>query len=319
MAELQIAIAGDLHDQWDDSDHRLLAAIRPDALLLVGDLSDGDGRIPGLLRRLPLPLACVLGNHDAGKDPSGGSLQRQIDRLADLHCGWGLRTLEPPGLAVAGGRPATAGGGHHLSRAATAVFGPVGLEESAARISRAALAADPTLPLVLLAHCGPAGLGGEARDPCGRDWKRQACDWGDQDLAVAIAAIQRQRSLPLVVFGHMHHTLRRSQGERITFRRDRRGTAYLNAACVPRHGQDPQGRQLRHFSWVQLDRHGLRHASHRWYGLDGALLYEQLLWQAPVLPQPRPGQTDPIDPTDPTTPSDPTAVPLPLARPLSPC
>lgn len=302
MAELQIAIAGDLHDQWDDSDHSLLAAIRPDALLLVGDFSDGDGRIPSLLRRIPLPLACVLGNHDAGKDPSGGRLQRQIDRLAELHCGWGLRTLEPPGLAVAGGRPATAGGGHHLSRAATAVFGPVGLEESAERICRAALAADPALPLVLLAHCGPAGLGGEARDPCGRDWRRQACDWGDQDLALAISRIQRLRPLPLVVFGHMHHTLRRSQGERITFRRDRRGTAYLNAACVPRHGRDPQGRELRHFSWVQFGQGGLRRASHRWYGLDGALLYEQLLWEAatpPASPWPLTGPAAAAEPLNP--------------------
>ena len=41
LAELNIAIAGDLHDQWDHSDHELLDRIRPDALLLVGDLSDG--------------------------------------------------------------------------------------------------------------------------------------------------------------------------------------------------------------------------------------------------------------------------------------
>lgn len=283
-AELQIAIAGDLHDQWDASDQRLLEQLHPDALLLVGDLSEGGGRIPALLAGLSLPLACVLGNHDGGRDPSGTTLRRQLDRLGDLHCGWGLRSLQPPGLAVVGGRPATAGGGHHLSRAAKAVFGPVGLEESAERIRRAALAADPHLPLVLLAHCGPAGLGGEARDPCGRDWKRPACDWGDQDLALAVERIRRERPLPLVVFGHMHHSLRRSQGERISFLRDRRGTAYLNAACVPRHGRDAGGRELRHFSWIELDASGLRHASHRWYGLDGVLHYEQRLWQAPPPP-----------------------------------
>jgi uncharacterized protein (TIGR04168 family) len=284
--ELQIAIAGDLHDQWDGSDHRLLAAIRPDALLLVGDFSEGGGRIPNLLRELALPVACVLGNHDAGRDPSGGRLQRQLDRLGELHCGWGLRTLQPPGLAVVGGRPATAGGGHHLSKASRAVFGPVGMEESADRICRAALAADPSLPLLLLAHCGPSGLGSDADAPCGRDWKRPACDWGDQDLALAVERIQRQRSLPLVVFGHMHHSLRRSQGERLTFLRDRRGTAYLNAACVPRHGHDPSGRELRHFSWIDLNGEGLQRASHRWYRPDGTLLYEQLLWQATEAPTP---------------------------------
>lgn len=246
----------------------------------MGDLSDGGGRIPGLLRELALPVACVLGNHDAGRDPSGSRLQLQLERLGELHCGWGLRTLAPPGLAVVGGRPATAGGGHHLSKAATSVFGPVDLEESAARIGRAAAAADPALPLVLLAHCGPTGLGGEARDPCGRDWKRPACDWGDQDLALAITRLQRQRSLPLVVFGHMHHRLRRGQGERISFLRDRRGTAYLNTASVPRHGTDANGRSLRHFSWVVFTGATLASVSHRWYGLDGQLLYEEMLWRA---------------------------------------
>ena len=60
-----------------------------------------------------------------------------------------------------GGRPASAGGGFHLSRGAQAVFGPVGMEESARRIVSAAQAADPELPLILLAHSGPSGLGSE--------------------------------------------------------------------------------------------------------------------------------------------------------------
>ncbi|MFO0119317.1 MAG: TIGR04168 family protein, partial [Cyanobium sp.] len=175
---------------------------------------------------------------------------------------------------------ATAGGGHPLSQAATAVVGPVEVEASARRIERAALAAEPAVPLVLLAHCGPTGLGSEARDPCGRDWKRQPCDWGDHDLALALERIRARRPVPLVVFGHMHHTLRRQQGERITFLRDRRGTAYLNAACVPRHGEDVHGRPLRHFSWIHLGQEGVERASHRWYGLGGELLYEELLWCA---------------------------------------
>ena len=55
MGVLQIAVAGDLHDQWDHSDHAVLDVIRPDALLVVGDMSDGRTRIPGLLRQLRLP------------------------------------------------------------------------------------------------------------------------------------------------------------------------------------------------------------------------------------------------------------------------
>jgi len=281
LAELRIAIAGDLHGQWDASDEQVLQHIAPDALLVVGDLSDGQERIPARLAALPLPLACVLGNHDCGRDASGRTLQRQLDVLGSLHCGWGLRELRPPGLAVVGGRPASAGGGFQLNRGTLAVFGPQSLGESAARISAAALAADPALPLVLLSHCGPSGLGSAIADPCGRDWKRPACDWGDQDLALAIDQIRPQRPLPLVVFGHMHHRLRRGQGERRSFCIDRAGTAYLNSACVPRHDHDPQGRALRHFSWVELRDGRLMEASHRWYSPNGDLLYRQTLHRAP--------------------------------------
>lgn len=277
--DLQLAIAGDLHNQWDHSDEELLLTLAPDGVLVVGDLSNGQARIPLALARLPLPLACVLGNHDGGRDASGEVLRRQLDLLGERHCGWGLRELKPPGLAVVGARPATSGGGYHLSQPMRAVYGPVELEESVERICSAALGADPTLPLVVLAHCGPSGLGSEASDPCGRDWKPPACDWGDKDLALAIARIRRDRPLPLVVFGHMHHQLRRGGGERLTFLQDRQGTMYLNAASVPRHGVDEYGRPLRHLSWVQLGSKGeVRRVAHRWYGLDGTLLYEQLLW-----------------------------------------
>jgi uncharacterized protein (TIGR04168 family) len=283
LAELRIAIAGDLHGQWDASDEQLLERLAPDALLVVGDLSDGNPRIPQRLAALPLPLACILGNHDAGRDPSGRTLRRQLELLGERHCGWGLRELRPPGLAVVGARPATAGGGFHLNRASQALFGPLSLEESAQRIVAAAAAADPALPLVLLAHCGPSGLGSEVADPCGRDWKRPACDWGDQDLALAIDRIRRHRPVPLVVFGHMHHRLKRGQGERRTYCRDRGGTAYLNCADVPRHGRDGQGRELRHFSWVVLRDGQPVELSHRWYGLDGQLLYQQTLHREAAL------------------------------------
>jgi len=37
-------------------------------------------------------------------------------------------------------------------------------------------------------------------------------------------------------------------------------------------------------SWVQLSCAGaVEQASHRWYGLDGTLLYEQVLWPHPRL------------------------------------
>ena len=66
------------------------------------------------------------------------------------------------------------------------------------------------------------------------------------------------------------------------FCRDRAGTAYLNTACVPRHGSDAAGRDLRHFSWVEFSGQQLVHVSHRWYGLGGELLYEERLFEVPT-------------------------------------
>jgi uncharacterized protein (TIGR04168 family) len=84
----------------------------------------------------------------------------------------------------------------------------------------------------------------------------------------------------------MHHRLKRGQGERRSFHRDGAGTVYLNTACVPRHGVDGQGRELRHLSWVTLRRGdrpgapaGLARVSHRWYGPAGELHYEETLWR----------------------------------------
>ena len=249
---LQLAIAGDLHGQWDHHDDGVLAKLAPDALLVVGDLADCDVRLPLRLRKLSLPVACVLGNHDAAKDSSGRTLGRMEQALGALHCGWSLRLLNPPGLAVVGGRPGSAGGGFHLSQAVKSHWGMMNLFDSADRITKAALSAPIEFPLVLLSHAGPSGLGSAAADPCGKDWKPPACDWGDQDLQEAILRIRKQRPIPLVVFGHMHHRLRRGAGNRRTLHRDRQGTIYLNAACVPRHRQCDENGPLRHFSWVEL-------------------------------------------------------------------
>ena len=282
---LRLAIAGDLHGQWDHHDVALLESLCPDALLVVGDLADGDERLPRRLRQLDLPVACVLGNHDAAKDRTGSTLARMEQALGPLHCGWQLRLLDPPGLAVVGGRPGSAGGGFHLSQPVRAHWGELSLLESAARISSAALKAPDHLPLVLLAHCGPSGLGSGANDPCGRDWKRPACDWGDQDLQEAIQRIRRQRPLPLVVFGHMHHRLRQGSGQRRTVHHDRQGTVYINAACVPRHRLAPCGTALRQLTWVELGSDGtVLLAAHRWYSPDGELVENHALTISGAVP-----------------------------------
>ena len=219
----------------------------------------------------------ILGNHDRGRDRSGAVLRQQLVLLGDKHCAWGQRNWRKPALSVIGARPCSAGGGYQLSKAVEAVFGPVSLQESATRIADAANQAPSDLPLVVLAHCGPSGLGSDPASPCGRDWKTPAVDWGDQDLALALDLMARRRPADLVVFGHMHHQLKRSGGLRRSLLQDRRGTAYVNAACVPRVGVDQLGRALMHFSWAEFDDARLTHLSHRWYGPDGALIHEEAL------------------------------------------
>ena len=258
----------------------MLTQLAPDAVLFVGDLSDGDLRLTKAITQLPHPVAVILGNHDRGKDSSGGVFQRQLDLLGDLHCGWRMRQWSLPPIGVVGCRPGSAGGGFHLSRAVQAVVGPITLEQSAERIVDACRDVPADWPLVLLAHSGPTGLGSEAVAPCGRDWKQPACDWGDADLALALDRLATRRRPELVVFGHMHHRLKGRQGERSTYQRDRHGTVFLNAACVPRRGLDADGRHLCHWSWVEFDGGKLVHVSHRWHLPDGTLAYAETLLDA---------------------------------------
>ncbi len=280
LTSLRVAIAGDLHGDWGDRDAELIERLQPDALLFVGDLSDGDLRLVKSITQLSLPVAVLLGNHDRGRDRSGALLQQQISMLGDRHCPWRLRAWSQPALAVVGARPCSAGGGFHLSQAVQAVFGPITEAQSAEWIAGAAREAPSSWPLVVLAHSGPTGLGSEANSPCGRDWKQPHIDWGDRDLAIALDRMQQSRPADLVVFGHMHHQLKGRNGERITFHRDRRGTCFVNAACVPRIGLDDSGRPLHHLTWVEFSGTKASLVSHRWYRPSGELSYEQTLHRA---------------------------------------
>ena len=127
-----------LHGAWGDADEQLLQRLNPDAVLFVGDLADGDLRLTRRITRLPFPVAVILGNHDRGRDRSGGILEQQLAVLGDLHCAW--RAIQWPELplTIVGARPCSAGGGFHLSKAVEAVYGPVSLEASADRIVQAA-------------------------------------------------------------------------------------------------------------------------------------------------------------------------------------
>ena len=278
LSFLRLAIAGDLHGAWCDDDLALVLKLKPDALLFVGDLSEGDLRLVKQIQQLPLPIAIILGNHDRGHDSSGRLLQAQLSLLGELHCGWQLRNWQQPPLAVVGARPCSGGGGFFLSKAVQAVYGPMTSRQSADRIVEAAGYAPLNWPLVILAHSGPTGLGSEPNSLCGRDWKRPSMDWGDQDLAIALDEIRVKRIPDLVVFGHMHHQLKRGLGYRQTFFQDHWGTVYLNAACVPRRGVDESGDSLIHLAWAEFNHSRLCHVSQRWFSSDGSLAFKQTLF-----------------------------------------
>ena len=274
---MNIAIAGDLHGSWLDHDLEVLSKLEPDLVLFVGDLGESDLGASKLIKKLPFPTAVILGNHDRGNDKTGEFLRKQLNLLGQIHCGWSLLESSKLPVAIVGARPCSAGGGYYLSKEVKGVYGQVSLDESVSRIVKAAESAPIDVPLIILAHSGPEGLGSNADSPCGRDWKSPSIDWGDRDLALAIDKLRTKRLPELVVFGHTHHYLRNSEKKRKTFVIDRWGIKYLNAACVPRRGTDSKGNFLCHFSWVEFVNGKLIYASHRWFNNDCLILYEDIL------------------------------------------
>ncbi len=279
---LRLAIAGDLHGSWFKEDQDLLIKLQPDGVLFVGDLGEGDLRLVKSIKELPLPTSVILGNHDRGADRTGDCLRTQLKLLGDIHCGWKLRNWDAPDLSIVGARPCSAGGGFYLSKEVKTVFGALTLQDSVERIVNAARSAPTRHPLVILAHCGPTGLGSTAESPCGRDWKLPEVDWGDQDLSIAIKQIRKFRIPELVVFGHMHHGLKRGGRERATFSMDSWGTAYLNAACVPRRLKDSSGNSLCHLSWAEFEEGKLSLLSHRWFRKDTSIASQKVLFKSTI-------------------------------------
>ncbi|HSG55283.1 MAG TPA: hypothetical protein VLA45_07490, partial [Paracoccaceae bacterium] len=87
--------------------------------------------------------------------------------------------------------------------------------------------------LVFLGHNGPTGLGEAADAIWGCDFKPGGGDWGDPDLAQAIAhARGAGKRVLAVIGGHMH--LQTKHGVQRPWQLERDGTLYLNAARVPR-------------------------------------------------------------------------------------
>jgi len=281
---LRIAIIGDVHDQWDEQDAVALKALQVDLALFVGDFGNEAVEVVRSIAALDIPKAVIFGNHDAWytatpwgrrKCPYDRAqedwVQTQIDLLGKTHVGYGTLDLPELGLTVVGGRPFSWGGSDWKNESFYRDrYGVHNFEESIARIQQAVDAASYST-LLFMGHCGPTGLGDQPESLCGRDWKPLGGDFGDPDLTAAIAYAQASgKSVPLVTFGHMHHSLRhRKDIQRDRLRLDpATQTVYLNAACVPRIVKTDET-CVRNFSLVTL-RHGqVQQASLVW--IDQAL------------------------------------------------
>ncbi|MEM6426695.1 MAG: TIGR04168 family protein [Cyanobacteria bacterium P01_H01_bin.119] len=275
---LKVAVVGDVHDQWGEEDAAALDYLDPDLVLFVGDFGNEAVAVTAAIAALKQPKAAILGNHDAWysathwgrqKCPYDRSqedrVQQQLDLLGPSHVGYGKLDLPEFGLTVVGGRPFSWGGSDWRNKTFYRErYGVHNFQESSDRLCQAVAAASENT-LIFIGHCGPTGLGDAPEDPCGRDWKPLGGDFGDPDLTAAIAFAKRHnKQVPLVTFGHMHHSLRhRKDRLRKRWDSDSYGTFYLNAATVPRVIKTPTSHQ-RNFSWVTLANGQVQSAASVW-------------------------------------------------------
>jgi uncharacterized protein (TIGR04168 family) len=268
-ASARIGIVGDLHGHWDEQDARYFASAGYDLVLFTGDLGSGTQnngvRVARSLGRLAARALVLLGNNDvvaASQIAAELGHQRGLSVLhtltggsharGDVHlCGYSVHTFMLAGrtISIVAARPFSRGGGELSSPEALAESYAVGSMDDSTRKLCALIERAPG-ELIFLAHNGPKGLGDSAIDLWGRDFTAQAGDWGDPDLAAALAhARERERRVLAVVAGHMHSPTRDGRTRR--WQRLRDDTLYLNAARVPRIFEDARG-AFRHHVLLEL-------------------------------------------------------------------
>lgn len=288
---IRIAAVGDVHDQWGEADGVALQHLAVDLVLFVGDFGNEAVDLVRQIAALEMPKASIFGNHDAwysatdwGRkkrpyDPTQEDwVQQQIDLLGIANVGYGRRDFVELGISVVGGKPFSWGGPSWKHRKFYwERYGVDSMEASSQRIIQAVDAAAHNT-LIFLGHCGPAGLGDAPEAICGRDWKPNGGDYGDPDLRIAIDyARDKGRQVPLVTFGHMHHSLRHRQDrlrERIAL--DKAGTTYVNAACVPRQRKGDQGLEC-NFSLIELTADGVVSVEGIWLTAEGIITHREIL------------------------------------------
>ncbi len=248
----RIAVVGDVHSAWQPFDVHYFNQSDYALVLVTGDLGSSARRdgvsIARSLAHLEKRTLIMPGNADApeyAKLAAEFSYQRGRAGLMDALdanprggveiVGYGLHTAELGARSVSliSARPFATGGSVLSSpELLEQSFGVRSLAESSERL-RALVDRATTDALVFLAHNGPAGLGEDAAALWGRDFDPRAGDWGDADLADALAHASARGRRPIaVVAGHMHWRLRGGGLRRWKLERD--GVVFVNAARVPR-------------------------------------------------------------------------------------
>jgi len=246
MPELspQVAIIGDLHSGWNEFDVRYFNQSRYEVLLFTGDLG---GRIARSIASLERAALVMLGNNDVRQYAAitaeltyqrglSGLLSADEGGLVEVTtrtCGFSSHVLSLADLDVTliAGRPFAMGGSEFSFPDALRQSYEVGsLDESRERL-RGLVDSISTEHVVFLSHNGPTGLGAERTDTWGRDFGGMSGDWGDRDLADAVAYARERGRRPLaVIAGHMHWSAKCPRKWCVS----RDDTLYVNAARVPR-------------------------------------------------------------------------------------
>lgn len=268
---VRIAVVGDVHLAFDERDVKLLDGAGYELVLFVGDLAgygeSGGLRVARRIARLRTPALVLPGNHDAVtvqqlaaevfevserlRTLTAIGMQRRAKALARAlqpvpMCGYSVHPFDALGLTVLAARPHSLGGPRlGFRRYLARNFGVGTLQLSAAKLCALIDDVPSGRPIIVLAHCGPAGLGDTRAAIFGCDFRPEAGDWGDPDLESALAhAKNTGKNVLAVVAGHMHHALRGGGERRWQLQRD--GVQYVNAARVPRTRFGPTGHERHH-------------------------------------------------------------------------
>ncbi|MEM7138371.1 MAG: metallophosphoesterase [Myxococcota bacterium] len=270
----RVALVGDLHGSWDESDVRAFNASDYELLVFTGDLGSGTAKngvaMAQSMSRLTKPAVVMPGNNDVpflAEIAAEFGHQRGLADILELGEATDERraqirltgyealvfTVGEQRFTIVTGRP-FAMGGNELSFAESLArnYDVHSMEESTKRLN-ALIDEVETERLIILGHNGPYGLGGLPTDIWGCDFLPEHGDWGDHDLASAIQRAMDRGLELLVVAGHMHHHV--LGGGQRQWRAERRGVPHVNPARVPRIYAD-ENRELRYHVAVDLDRGG---------------------------------------------------------------